>query len=384
MSADKGAFRVKDWWWSKAALLMGMVYLFTLWFGIHFKQFIPLALLSLCTIAGFASMGYLLNDLFDMKQDMLSVKRNFLIAKPFLHIITFFLLSSAFIFLPWIILPASSFSYLLITFELYLFLIYSVPPVRLKERGMAGIVVDALYAHAVPVGLAAYTFSLAAGVPLPRVGLLLLFTWQFASGIRNILLHQLTDAALDKHAGVKNFVATMSNTGFSFSLKYLIITELLSSLAFFVFLTLSNTPFVACVLVIIISSITVLRLFYNGGIPEMLASKWKYYPNILYEKWLPPLFLLILCTYDKLFIPVLLLHLALFNFDFYIQLVRPLYAIRNWGRIKLRILWKDYIFVAGANLVNYSIYYALRLFGINLKRENTSALSYFKKRWGKS
>ena len=40
-----GIFRVKDWWWSKAALLMGLVYLFAAWYHISFEEFIPLSIL---------------------------------------------------------------------------------------------------------------------------------------------------------------------------------------------------------------------------------------------------------------------------------------------------------------------------------------------------
>ena len=80
-NSDKGAFRVKDWWWSKAALLMGMIYLFAAWYHISLVQFVPLSVLSLITISGFASMGYLFNDLFDIEKDAAAGKSNFLAGK---------------------------------------------------------------------------------------------------------------------------------------------------------------------------------------------------------------------------------------------------------------------------------------------------------------
>ena len=60
----KAFFRIKDWWWSKAALLMGFVYLYAAWFGISFEKMVWLSLLSVSTIAGFASLGYFSNDFF--------------------------------------------------------------------------------------------------------------------------------------------------------------------------------------------------------------------------------------------------------------------------------------------------------------------------------
>jgi SAM-dependent methyltransferase/4-hydroxybenzoate polyprenyltransferase len=376
MSQDKsvkGAFRVKDWWKSKAAFLMGLVYLFALWFSIPFLQFIPLALLSLCTIIGFASMGYLLNDLFDIRQDVLSGKKNFLAGKPPYLILAMFLLSSVFIFTPWIYLPANNFSFILIALQLSLFLVYSVPPIRLKERGTAGLMADALYAHAVPTILAAYTFSLAAGQNFPGFAMIFLFAWQFTNGLRNILLHQSEDMHADKMSGTKNFAATMSEEGFIVSIKYLIITELFFCLLFLAFLSSYNIRFYSGILTLLIFSAIVQNLFYKRGIGALLGSKWRYFPNNVYEKWFPPLFLFFLCILNKLFIIFLLSHLVLFNFIVYL-----------WLYNKLVVLWNEIIFPAGSAIVNYPIYFSLLLFGINLKKEKTSALTYFKNKGNKN
>ncbi len=69
---------------------MGMVYLFTAWFEIPLKEFPVLALLSITTIIGFASFGYLVNDLFDIKKDTKAGKKNFLAGKPTPLVILFF------------------------------------------------------------------------------------------------------------------------------------------------------------------------------------------------------------------------------------------------------------------------------------------------------
>lgn len=380
-SIEKGAFRIKDWWRSKTAFLMGMVYLFTLWFDIPFRQFIPLALLSLCTISGFASMGYLLNDFFDRRQDILSAKRNFLVGKPPILIAALLLLSAVFIFLPWTFLPADTFSYLLIALELSLFFVYSAPPIRVKERDMAGIMVDALYAHAVPALLAAYTFSLAAGISFPGYEFLLLFAWQVTAGVRNILLHQHADLSADRKSGTKNFIATISDAGFIFSMKYLIILEILFSLVFFTFLSVDNILFMPCIFVVIAFSVLALCLFYKKGMHQMLVSKWKYFPNNIYEKWLPPLILFLLCLYNKFFVVILLLHLILFDWHSSYQFIKKMYFMAE--RL-YNYLWKDFIYAVLSAFVNYTIYYSLLLFSINLRKEKTSALSYFKKKWCKN
>jgi hypothetical protein len=381
---DKGTFRFKDWWWSKTVLLMGTVYLLAFWFGISFERFVPLALLFLCTIIGFSSVGYLLNDLFDQKQDMLAGKKNSLAGKPAFFVLLLFLVSLAFVFLPWLYLPADRFSYSLIVFQLLLFVVYSAPPIRLKERGVAGVITDSLYAHGVPPILAAYTFSMAIDRPFFGYKLLWLFAWQFASGVRNILMHQSEDIPADKRSGSRTFVMDFSDAGFLFSIKYLIITELIFSLAFFVFLGLDNPVFVLCIVAILAVTALAAQMFYKQGLSAMLRSTWRYFPNNLYEKWLPSIFLMLAISADRLYILVLLVHLALFNFRVYVLIAKRIYQKSEWSYYHALLPFRYFISVKSSIAANYSIYYTLRLFGINLKKENTSALHYFRKKLRKN
>jgi 4-hydroxybenzoate polyprenyltransferase len=377
----KGAFRVNDWWRSKAALLMGMVYLFTAWFQLAFLDFVWMGLLSVMTITGFASFGYLVNDLFDMEQDLKAGKKNSLAGKPAIFIVLFFAISAALIFVPWIWLPATGFSYFLIALQLSLFLIYSVPFIRLKEKGLAGIVTDALYAHAVPPILAAYTFSLAAHSSLSDSGLLLLFAWQFTSGVRNILIHQQTDIDADRRSGSKNFVAGMSRSGFLFSLKYLIVLELLLCSLFFAALSAINPYFLLAVAAVAGLSSYVLVIFRRSGTSAFYDSDWRFFPNNVFEKWMPAVYLLILSIVDLRFALVFLLHTLLYNFDLYVTIADRCFII--WKAIPFRKIFYQPVRDILSWIVNHLIYFVFLLGGVNLKKENTSALGYLKKRQGK-
>jgi len=380
VSANKGAFRVNDWWWSKAALLMGMIYLFAERYHISFEKFIPLAVLSLTTITGFASMGYLFNDLFDIEKDTLAGKRNFLAGKSSLATLVFFLASAVFVLLPWWFLPKNKFSFILIGVQFGLFIIYSAPPIRLKERGLAGIITDALYAHGIPAILAAYTFALAAHYVFPTADIFVLFAWQTVAGFRNILIHQAEDLEADKKAGSKNFVTGMESEDFYSALKCLIGVELLLCISFFGVLCSGNLLFAVCMAVILALSITVLILFRHQTMPRFLNSLWRYFPNNLYEKWLPAVYLALLTLGDAWFVILLILHFGIFNFNVYVQLADKLYGV--WKSIAFKgmlislKIWFSYP-------VNYFIYYLLRLFGVDLKKENISALDYLRKRLGR-
>lgn len=380
----KAFFRIKDWWWSKAALLMGFVYLYAAWFGISFEKMVWLSLLSVSTIAGFASLGYFSNDFFDREKDLLVGKRNFLLGKS--PVLVFFLFTFSLLLLawPWWYLPFNKISIALIAAELLLFFLYAAKPFRFKERGAAGIITDALYAHVVPVLLSLYTFMLAAEKPFFILAVILLLLWQTASGIRNILIHQYEDADKDRLGGIKNFAAGIPALKNLLYIKVLITCELILSMLFFLYLTSANSLFIYCPLLLLFFTLLVLIAFYNPGISVLLQTRWKYFPNPVFEKWIPVAVLAILSANDLRFLWFLLFHVVVFNSGFLIQsnhyfipaLIRFIDLIVKgiWYKIltPVRILF--------SLAVNYFIYFLLRLFKIDLKKEQTTAIDYFKKK----
>jgi 4-hydroxybenzoate polyprenyltransferase len=84
--------------------------------------------------------------------------------------------------------------------------LYSLPPFRFKKRGLAGVLADAAGAHVLPQLLTAVLLSQWAGRPAPSAWLLAVGGWALGCGVRNILCHQLGDAAHDAQAGVDTFV----------------------------------------------------------------------------------------------------------------------------------------------------------------------------------
>lgn len=375
-------FRINDWWASKAALLMGLVYLYAAWFSIPFDRMVILSLLSVSTVSGFAAVGYLCNDLFDREKDLIAGKRNFLVGRQPWQIVFFFLVAFILLVFPWRYLPATKISLAIIALELLLFFLYSVKPFRFKERAQAGVITDALYAHVVPTFLSLYTFSLAAEYKPPVLPVILLLMWQLASGIRNILLHQQEDISNDARAGVRNSVAAMSSDTYAAYLKMLIGAELVFSALFYIFLAPVNVLFLICPGIIVFFSVMVGIVFYNPGFSAFLQSRWKYFPNQVFEKWLPVASLCISARADWRFLLLALSHITVFNFAFYTQLNHILGPAIKGGVIHLkntlvyRVLIPIRILIS--RVLNYFIYYLLRLFNIDLRKEQTSAVQYFK------
>jgi 4-hydroxybenzoate polyprenyltransferase len=87
------------------------------------------------------------------------------------------------------------------------FSLYSLPPFRLKTRGIFGVLADACGAHLFPTLVSVVVVFRAAERPVRVPWLVIVGVWAFAYGLRGILFHQLSDRENDHHAAVRTFAA---------------------------------------------------------------------------------------------------------------------------------------------------------------------------------
>ena len=114
---------------------------------------------------------------------------------------------------------------------------------------------------------------------------------------------------------------------------------------------------------------------------EIPDKPLRYFPNTLYEKWMPVLFLFVLSLSDKRFFVLLIIHVTLFNYSIYAEIIRIGYSVyqrvpMNYIKYNLLGTVRKYI----STIVNYSIYYCFLLFGVDLKSKKKSAFEYFRER----
>lgn len=307
--------RLSNPWNFKAPLLITFPYLVCLLSKDAAADNFLAILVSIVVIIGVAGLGYMSNDLGDRKKDALIGKENVLIGMQTASLLILFLLFFAFTFLPWLYLPFNSISFLLLALQIGLFFLYAMPPFRFKERGLLGIISDALYGHALPAVLASYTFYLFCGTRMVnfKAFTILLFSWQFAQGVRNIVFHQIKDFESDQKSGTTTFV---TSRGLEKSLKLvkrlILPVEVLLFTLFLIFVWFLWGHWMLLVFALFYVVATLLRHHKQLATMDYRARAYTFLDDF-YILWLPLLVLLQLCVESLHYLPIFILHLVLFK-----------------------------------------------------------------------
>jgi hypothetical protein len=87
------------------------------------------------------------------------------------------------------------------------FALYSIPPIRLKKRGLAGVLCDAAGEQMFPAVAAVFIAVRGAHRAASGAWVASVAVWALAFGLRGIVWHQLTDVDNDRAAGVRTFAS---------------------------------------------------------------------------------------------------------------------------------------------------------------------------------
>ena len=326
-----------------------------------------------------AVLGYMINDFFDKTADEKVGKSNFFTSRPagFKLIIPMVATVDAVL---WYLLNPSFMTIGLICIEVFFFIVYSMPPMRLKETAI-GLPIDAAYSRVLPslIALTLWPFWSMLNTWLIIVS----GTWLFVIGLRNIFLHQVDDFENDKYAEVKTFAQRYdSNFLREITLKGLLPVEIILGVTALTFLSeFVNVMFLAYP---IFGAFLIIR--YNLWRKASWSKvQWKsmlpYILNDLYEGVLPLLLLVVLSVQNTWILLTVPVHILMFP--------KVFREFLEDGRIMKRniISFVKYVSMrcrlSAGHLVNWLIYRFFLLFGVNLKEENLSAFGYFKKRFTK-
>ena len=305
-------FRLSDWWNFIFPPVLGLAYL-----QIYSYSFLPEKiyadlLLFFASFLGTASFGFILNDITDIKEDLLAGKKNHVssMSLPMRYFVLF--LSLAISITPWVFISYNLSAICIFVLQLILLVLYSVPPVRLKKFKYAALLTDALYSSALPALIALFLFAYDDNYQNDHwLFLSVVFVSMILKGVRSYILHQINDYYHDIRINIKTFVVS---TGIEKSQniisRIILPLELIFTLAFFAFILFSNEitwPFLALfIFLFIIYFFSIKRISSKSNFIH-------YFLNDLSGDLLPVFMLILLCFNSKYYLIVLFLHFFIFS-----------------------------------------------------------------------
>jgi 4-hydroxybenzoate polyprenyltransferase len=196
--------RPRAWWNNKVPLSICVLLLL-----VDGKPCTVEVLVSLIALVGIvccvANYGYALNELFDRDEDRRAGRSNAAETASNRRMWSIIVTSAA-VALGVAQAAGGVAASLLTVGVLLLPLAYSVPPLRVKERGWAGILADALAAHVYPAVLALVVVSHQLFPVRHALLIVCAAIWSLATGLRGILSHQLQSEDSDRGAGLTTVV----------------------------------------------------------------------------------------------------------------------------------------------------------------------------------
>jgi len=281
--------RTGEWWDHKLVPILLGFYASAMLLGMPIAELWDSGFILLLSLIPGAAYVSIVNDLTDIESDAAAGKPNRMAARsrPFrTAALALTLAAGAFFFWLWRAQPL-----LLVLYGAawIAFTLYSVPPFRLKARGLAGVVADASGAHLFPTLLAAATPFAATGTQADPLWLWTVAAWSFAYGFRGNLWHQLLDREGDRAAGVATFAAGRRR-------------DSAATLAVFAFAL--EAAALAAILWRLGSMLPLLALAAYGSLVWRRARLWGIRPVIVQPR--PP-YLIVLHEYYDVFLPLSLL-----------------------------------------------------------------------------
>jgi 4-hydroxybenzoate polyprenyltransferase len=309
------SFRIRNWWHPVVSLLLGAVYLCIYYYRIPFLPALELTLYFLLLSALTATLGYYLNDITDLPDDLL-VKKTRSPEHPgaFRISLTIILLLAGIAGIAGIacLLKLSFVPAVLLLFQLLLFILYSLPPLRLKRFWLPALAIDSLYNSSVFILLIITHISERYGMGMPDPLFLgFVLTLFLLKGVRNYTDHILNDRKSDTALGRKTLVA---KTGISKAICMMQVIIVLETVLFIwvfwwvkTFIIWALAVFV-CLYFIRVMFLPIIKKQYKRLNRYVLLIM-----NDFYEEWIPVAALLLLGVQDYRFIFLLLIHMFLFR-----------------------------------------------------------------------
>jgi 1,4-dihydroxy-2-naphthoate octaprenyltransferase len=338
----KKIIRHHDWWTSKIAPILAIGYATILINDANlFKSAIWILFLLLSLVTG-ATYVSVINDLTDAADDVKAGKNNNmpLHAKKlrWLMLIVCVLLGGVFMYFFY----PDTFSFVLYIMSWVVFSLYSFPPVRLKIRGLWGVVADASGAHLFPTCLVVTSMSYFLQCKISLVWMIAVAVWALALGLRGILWHQLRDRDTDILVGINTYASKIAPQQLKHKEKILISFEIL---AFAIILIVINAMIVILFFCLYLIFIVVRYKLFNTRLTILESPGDGNYRLVMteyYQIFFPVSLLLKFSFYQPKAWIILVIHILLF-LSYLLENFRPFLSFKSYQKYVKIILVKKWL-----------------------------------------
>ena len=323
--------RYSEWWEYKLVplLVVGYSAIIINRFPIE-KVALTLSIILLAIISG-AIYVSVINDLTDINEDAIAGKNNRMAG-----------ISSsgrfAILFISIIIGLYFGYKFYPDMLSIYLFCsaylvfsLYSLPPIRLKKRGIWGVFCDAMGAHLFPALLMITHITFILGGKLNLIFLIATGIWAFCYGLRGILWHQFYDRDNDIKSNTNTFASKIEPKDFKLSELTIFAIEI-ATLSIMIYHIFNLWLFLSLLSYLFLVLIRKFGFKYETVlILSPVSAPYQLLMNDFYLVFLPLSLLLEISLYNVYGWIVLCLHLLLFPRKTVLVVKDFFYFIKNYN-----------------------------------------------------
>jgi len=218
--------RYAEWWEYKLVPLVSIGYAAIILNHYPFERTVERLLLLLLSVITGAIYVSVINDLTDIREDADAGKENRMAnVALWQRILIVGLCLAAGICWGYLIWP-DKLSLFFYAMAWVVFSVYSIPPARLKKRGIWGVFADAMGAHFFPSLLIVSNLFYISGTRINLMWAIATGVWALFYGMRGILWHQFYDRGNDILTQTKTFATRIQPENFRLAESMIFIVEL--------------------------------------------------------------------------------------------------------------------------------------------------------------
>jgi 4-hydroxybenzoate polyprenyltransferase len=341
-------FKFKNWWAPKIGTGVFTWFLFKIYFRFnqdlifeksHWLVFVILVLL--------AFFGHLVNDISDLKQDIQVGKENIWnIINPKFSLLILIVLS--FISIAFASLVSSQLI-VLIFIQITLNLLYSVRPLRFKERGWLSIIITGFYERTLPYLIIVVSLNIMIEFNFRNLLFIIsYFLWAYLWECRNYINGQLKDRENDLHAGSNTLAVVVEREKLVTFKRYLFFLEFLMVASWLFAFSLHNSLFF---------------FIFFGVLSFIVLTHFHVINNLFYVKKLES-FLDFMYTHAWLSAMMIASMMILLETNFFFNITLLLLFTSSYTIEIVKFVYRRIFFVISF-VVNQTIYYFRKIFPKN-------------------